>query len=507
MRIALLHSEVPKNARSDDLDTMVQVEAISHVFREAGHEAITVACGLDLAAVRGTLTALKPGLVFNLVETIDGTDRLLHFAAALVERLGLPMTGCSASGLYRTGDKLLAKETLLAHGLPVPDRFEPRPPRGARAVLPSGKLIIKSLSEHASVGLDASSVVQPTSVATLVAALDERRTALGGEWFAEQFIDGREFNLSVIEGSDGPRALPPAEIRFVDFPKDKPRIVDFRAKWDTDSFEYRHTVRSFDFPTKDAPLLEALRSLALRAFDAFSLSGYARVDFRVDEAGRPFILEVNANPCLSPDAGFAAAAELGGLSYDALVFEIAGAALGNRDILKKISVKTEDAPLQNPPVHFRRHVTADDRNRIENVVRGTGFFSEAEVDIALELVDDFLARGTAGGYHFLVCEENEALTGFSIFGPIPGTLSSFDLYWIATAVPRQGKGIGRTVLKKTEARIRTLGGTRVYAETSGRSRYRSTRSFYERNGYAQEARNENYYGPDDDRLIYVKALS
>jgi D-alanine-D-alanine ligase len=124
----------------------------------------------------------------------------------------------------------------------------------------------------------------------------------------------------------GVRVLPPAEIRFVDFPEGKPRIVGSAAKWDEDSFEYAATVRSFERLAGDAPLVETLSRLAIQCWDVLHLRGYARVDFRVDRHGHPFILEANANPCLSPDAGFAAAATQAGLNYRHVVQQILEAA-------------------------------------------------------------------------------------------------------------------------------------------------------------------------------------
>ena len=141
----------------------------------------------------------------------------------------------------------------------------------------------------------------------------EKKNRGRGQFFAERYIEGREFNQAVLAGE----LLPMAEIRFVEFPDDKLRIVDFRAKWEEDSFEYTHTLRSFDFAAADQPLLEELRAVARRCWDVFGLSGYARVDFRVDGDNRPWVLEINANPCLSPDSGFYAAAERAGLSFTA----------------------------------------------------------------------------------------------------------------------------------------------------------------------------------------------
>jgi D-alanine-D-alanine ligase len=150
----------------------------------------------------------------------------------------------------------------------------------------------------------------------------DRTQRLGRPCFAEQFIEGREFNLSVLTSSDGPRVLTPAEIEFVEFPPEKPRIVGHRAKWQADSFEYHHTPRRFDFPASDGALLDELRQLAASCWRLFRLRGWARVDFRVDMAGRPWILEVNANPCLSLDAGFAAALENAGIPFDQAIRQI-----------------------------------------------------------------------------------------------------------------------------------------------------------------------------------------
>ena len=138
---------------------------------------------------------------------------------------------------------------------------------------------------------------------------------------------GREFNLSVLASESGPQVLPPAEIDFAAYPADKPRIVGYQAKWDEASFEYHHTPRRFDFPPSDSGLVAELGRLAIGCWHQFGLRGYARVDFRVDRQGRPWILEVNSNPCLSLDAGFAAAVERAEMTYDEAIRRIVQDAL------------------------------------------------------------------------------------------------------------------------------------------------------------------------------------
>ena len=149
-----------------------------------------------------------------------------------------------------------------------------------------------------------------------------RARRFGGEWFAEAFIDGREFNIGLIENRGRLEVLPIAEILFVDYPADRPRIVDYDAKWQDGSFGFDHTPRRFDHAGGDAPFLARLAGLAEAAFRCFGLCGYGRVDVRVDDAGQPWILEVNANPCLAADAGFMAAAVRTGLTIDDVVGRI-----------------------------------------------------------------------------------------------------------------------------------------------------------------------------------------
>ena len=123
-------------------------------------------------------------------------------------------------------------------------------------------------------------------------------------------------------GFVGPEVLLPAEIDFSAFPAGKPRIVGYSAKWCDDRFEYHHTPRRFDYEAADGPLLDELRRLSARCWECFELRGWVRVDFRVDRAGQPWILEINANPCLSPDAGFAAALAQCSIPYDQAIVRI-----------------------------------------------------------------------------------------------------------------------------------------------------------------------------------------
>jgi ribosomal protein S18 acetylase RimI-like enzyme len=158
------------------------------------------------------------------------------------------------------------------------------------------------------------------------------------------------------------------------------------------------------------------------------------------------------------------------------------------------------------PLVYREQVRPEDPSAVRRLVSGSGFFNPQEQEVAVELLEERLQRGPASGYHFLLAECSGAVAGFTCYGPIPGTAASFDLYWIVVDAELRGRGIGRELLRRTEALIAQNQGRRVYVETSARDQYRPTRSFYERCGYRQEALLRDFYAPGDDKVILVKVL-
>jgi D-alanine-D-alanine ligase len=203
-------------------------------------------------------------------------------------------------------------------GLPTPDwrtaaddrKFDP-------------PYIIKAIGEHGSFGLgDDSVVLSDGDGLTCIQRIDREAQRLGRACFAERYVAGREFNLSLLAANNQCEVLPPAEIDFSNMPSGRLPIVGYDAKWTENSAEYRGTPRTFAFSEQDGVLLTRLEKLAEACWTLFGLGGYARVDFRVAAAGDPWILEINANPCLSPDAGFAAAATRASLSFADVVRRI-----------------------------------------------------------------------------------------------------------------------------------------------------------------------------------------
>ena len=155
---------------------------------------------------------------------------------------------------------------------------------------------------------------------------------------------------------------------------------------------------------------------------------------------------------------------------------------------------------------FRSQVLPADRQAVRDILESSGFFYPEEVDVAVELVDERLARGPASGYHFDFAEAGGRVAAYTCFGPIACTKASYDLYWIGVRQDLRGTGLGRRLLGRAEDRIRSLGGSRIYVETSSRPQYEPTRGFYLSSGYRVEAVLEEFYGPGDGKVIFLKAL-
>ncbi len=319
-KIVILHTDVAPDAGEDEQDCLRQAETIAEAIAELGHSSVKLPFLLDLNATMHALHREAPDMVFNLVETVAGKGSMIYFATALLDHLQMPYTGCRTDAMYLTSNKPLTKQMFSTHGIATPPWVtadgtitpEARP----------GTYLMKASWEDASVGLDEGAVIRTSDPRKLPSALQARQKEIGMACFAEAYIDGREFNLGLWAGKDGVQMLPPAEMLFLDYPPDKLKLLDYRAKWVEDTFEYDNTRRTLEMKPQDSALLMRMRDIAKRLWHLFGLRGYARVDFRVDPSGNPFVLEINANPCLSPDAGFAAALESAGIKYSRVIDDI-----------------------------------------------------------------------------------------------------------------------------------------------------------------------------------------
>jgi D-alanine-D-alanine ligase len=253
------------------------------------------------------LAAEKPDFVFNLVESINNKGELIYFVPALLNMYGIPYSGNSHEAIFLTTNKSICSKSMKNAGINNPGSYAP----SQYKELKSGhRYIVKPIWEDGSLGITADSVFYCNP------GYEEKLKNLDdAHWFIEDFIDGREFNVSVIAGKNGPEVMPPAEIVFENYDENKPKIIDFKAKWEEESFEYTNTVRTFHRDALDPVLLANLRKAAFSCWKLFGLKGYARVDVRTDSNNNVFVIEINGNPCISPDGGFVAATKEGGYEF------------------------------------------------------------------------------------------------------------------------------------------------------------------------------------------------
>ncbi len=503
MKVVVLHGEVPEKAGIDEQDVLVQVAAVCKSLAELGHQPVALPLSMDFKKAMAALADIKPDTIFNLVESITSHGQLIHMAPSMMDTFKIPYTGAKTDAMFLTSNKVLAKKILAANEMPTAPLFLAD---DRQYLFRSGAYIIKAVWEHASIWLDEEAILFAEEEAQLRHAIAARQEKLGMTCFAEPFIDGREFNLSLLAGDTGPVVLPLAEIQFCDYPQDLVKVVDYRAKWIDDSFEYQHTKRRFDFPEDDNPLLQRLTDLATRCWGLFNLRGYGRVDFRVDENNNPWILEINANPCLSPVGGFAAALERGGLTFNGAIERILQDTAPSPYLSHHVTGKPRLSHCSNGEITYREDVRTSDRDHVRQLAHSSGFFSKEEISIAVELVEERLSKGLQSGYYFLFAERSGNIIGYTCFGPIPGARNRYDLYWIVVHNDFRRLGAGKSLMARTEEIIRKLGGQRIYIDTSSRDQYRPTGLFYNACGYRQEAYLKDFYKRGDDKIIYLKNI-
>jgi D-alanine-D-alanine ligase len=306
-RSCIIYNEPRQGALADELDVLDQVEHIEKTLIEMGISVYRKGITENFMSEVKVLADEKPDFVFNLVESINNKGELIYFVPALLNLHALPYSGISFESIFLTTNKAIASKMMKTAGINNPGSYFPSQ---AQLLKPGRKYIVKPIWEDGSQGIN------DTSVFICEPGFEKRLQGLDdSHWFIEDFIDGREFNISVIAGKDGPIIMPPAEIVFVNYAEDKPKIIGFNAKWEMESFEYENTVREFPGDQLSEKLRNNLSETARLCWNLFSLKGYARVDVRTDANENVFVIEINGNPCISPDGGFVAATKMGGFQF------------------------------------------------------------------------------------------------------------------------------------------------------------------------------------------------
>jgi D-alanine-D-alanine ligase len=322
--LALVHRHlVPPDVVGDGTDIAAapwrtEYDVIT-TLNAMGHEVRTLGVHDDLGDIRRAATEWKPHIAFNLLEGFDDVAIFDQNVVSHLELLKLSYTGCNPRGLLLARDKSLSKKLLAYHRIPVPE-FEVfrigRPVRRPKRL--SFPLIVKSLTQESSIGISQASVVDTDDkLKERVAFIHE---SIGTAAIAERYIDGRELYVGVL-GNQQLQALPVWELFFTNMPPDAKRIATDRVKWSR-KYQQKYGIESGLARELGESAAGQIQHLCRRAFRALELSGYARIDLRLDEAGHAWVLEANPNPQIAKGEDFAASAEKLGLTYDAVLQRI-----------------------------------------------------------------------------------------------------------------------------------------------------------------------------------------
>jgi D-alanine-D-alanine ligase len=317
LKVLVLYNLSERLQKGEEKDILAEdavleeIGAVEGAIRELGHRYEVMAIPEDLFALVGSITNLAPDVIFNLCESVFGNSCWEMHIPALLELLRIPYTGAPSLTLGLCQDKGKVKDILLAHGILTP-RYQiwRRLPEGSEnGGFPK---IVKPLHEDGSLGISRESVVHGEE-----ALKDRIRYVIekyGQPALVEEYVEGRELNVSLLEAGGTVRVLPVSEIDYSGFPDGVPRICGYEAKWVSESVEYQKSTPVCP-ASLDPDVLKEIEVTALNAYGLFECRDYARIDFRLDADGRPFVLEVNPNPDISPQSGMTRSIQAAGMTY------------------------------------------------------------------------------------------------------------------------------------------------------------------------------------------------
>ena len=288
-------------------------------LQKLGHEVKPLGLQDDLSVARRAIQDWEPDIIFNLLEAFDNIVMFDHNIVSFLEMLRMPYTGSNARGLMLARDKSLSKKLMAYHRIPMPEFAVIR--RGQKVRISKRlpfPLIVKSLTEEASLGISQASVVDSEE------KLKERVTFIhehiGTAALVEQFIEGRELYVGVM-GNQRLRVFPIWEMQFTKMPDGVHHIATERVKWSV-KYQEKHGIQTSELKDLPEESRDRIQHTCRRVYRALELSGYARIDLRMDKDGNAYVLEANPNPQIARGEDFAESAKRAGLSYEALLQRI-----------------------------------------------------------------------------------------------------------------------------------------------------------------------------------------
>jgi D-alanine-D-alanine ligase len=311
----ILYNRISDNPKEDELDVLDEVKIVSQALTELNYKVLEYQIDLNLDKAIKEIQRIQPDFIFNLSEALDNKGEFVYIPAAILTYLDIPFSGNPLIPIFIAANKVLTKEQLTNLGIKTPawvtlnqlDKLKK-----------DKKYILKPIWEEGSLELDEDCVFDGSDK-DFIKNLSTKNKHY---YFVEEFIEGREFNVSIIGTKNGPAVLPIAEMKFMKYPEGKPRIMGYSAKWKEDSFEYTHTQRTFKLPEKDNDIKNEIERICKKCWTSLGFKGYVRIDFRMGADRIPLVIDLNLNPCISQSGGFVAATEKAGYKFVDVIRQI-----------------------------------------------------------------------------------------------------------------------------------------------------------------------------------------
>jgi len=311
----ILYNKISAHPKEDELDVIDQVRLVAEALKKLHYEVREYQIDLNLQKAIKDIKKINPYFIFNLAETLNNQGEFAYIPVAILNFLNIPYSGNPLIPLFLAANKVLAKKELAKIGVKTPawvtlDQLD--------KLRKNKKYILKPIWEEGSLGLDEDCIFDGSDKNFT----EKIKTKNKNYFFVEEFIEGREFNVSILGTMNGPLVLPIAEMTFLKFPEGKPKIMGYTAKWKEDSFEYLHTRRTFKIPASDKKLKEEIGKICKKCWNSFGFKGYVRIDLRLSSNRIPYVIDLNLNPCISSSGGFVAATEKKGFKFTEVISHI-----------------------------------------------------------------------------------------------------------------------------------------------------------------------------------------
>lgn len=309
----ILYNKISEKSSNDELDVLEQVNLVTKSLKELKYSVKSFEFDMNIEKVVKNIGKIKPDIIFNLVESVYNKGEFAYLPTSILSFLNIPFTGSPLIPMFNCSNKLLTKKELDRIRVLTPNYFTLNELYKLKA---DRKYILKPVWEEGSLDIDEKCVFDGSDIEYINSISKKNKDY----YFVEEFIEGRELNVSIIATDKGPRVLPLAEMIF-NYPDNKPKILGYKSKWEEDSFEYKNTNRTFDIDD-DYRIRPEIEEICKDCWNELGLKGYVRIDFRLDGINKPYVIDINLNPCISEDSGFYAACIEDGYTYTQMIENI-----------------------------------------------------------------------------------------------------------------------------------------------------------------------------------------